>query len=409
MRPSSDAASGAATPPPLSSSASIYSCAGNAVTHYDLDPRTGELTRGETLTLGSVIQYGCLHPSNRHLYLSTSDGTRGSRQVDGSNHFLYALRRQESGRLEPHGQPARLRQRPVHNSVDRSGRYALVAYNTVSDISVHAITPDGSLGDELGQPDDLDTGIWAHQALASPSNRSVVLVTRGEGANQAHPKGEPGALKTFSFDDGRLANLSSFAAGETGGYGYSPRNLDFHPHKPWCYVVLEIQNQLHMHELRGDALDSAPSFIVPTTERPPLPGINQVAGTIHVHPQGHVLYVVNRVSAKTHDFGPFPFVDGENDITVFAIDPRTGEPKPIQRVDPVGFHIRSFTIDPSGQLLIAASLAEMVRTVDGQARHVSAGLSVFKIRNDGTLLFLTKTDVELGQGVQHMWVGAAAS
>ena len=190
------------------------------------------------------------------------------------------------------------------------------------------------------------------------------LVTRGNNPSQAKPLGEPGALKVFGFEGGRLTNRASIAPGGRGGLGYGPRHLDFHPSKPWAYVLVELQNLLHMHRIGQGNLAPEPDYSVPITQSAPQPGIIQVAGAIHIHPRGHVLYASNRVSATTHAEGAFPFAGGENSIAVFALDPLTGKPRPIQFADPHGFTRpadRRQPVDPARR----ATRAQLVALGDG--------------------------------------------
>jgi 6-phosphogluconolactonase (cycloisomerase 2 family) len=384
----------------------LYSSVGDEVTHWEVDVGAATLTKRATLKLPSTVQYGWPHPSNRFIYVSSTDSERGSKSITGRAHSLTALRVGQDGALELHGSPRPLRQRPIHNSVDQSGRYALTCYNAPSYVSVHRVNDDGTLGEAVEQPADLDYGVFCHQILATPSNRSVLTLARGNNPKPDKPKGDPGALNLFGFEDGRLSPLQSIGVGGDGGYGYGPRHAAFHPTQPWAYVLVELQNQLHMHRLEGDRLQAEPAFATPLTEAPPQPGIVQVGGAIHVHPAGHVVYASNRVSATTHPVGAFPFVGGENNIAVFALDPATGEPRPIQFADPHGFHVRAFTIDPSGRLLIAASLAAMSVRDGGSMRTIPAGLSLFRIQDDGRLEFARRYEVDLAPGVQQMWVRA---
>ena len=83
------------------------------------------------------------------------------------------------------------------------------------------------------QTEKLDTGMFAHQVRMTPSNRAAVLVTRGNNAEGGKPE-DPGAIKTFSFNNGVLKNLASIAPGN--GLGFGPRHLDFHPTEPWTFV-----------------------------------------------------------------------------------------------------------------------------------------------------------------------------
>jgi hypothetical protein len=89
---------------------------------------------------------------------------------------------------------------------------------------------------------------------------------------------------------------------------------------------------------------------------------------------------------------------------VFALDPTTGKPRAIQFADPHGFHVRAFTIDPSGRLLIAALMTAMSVHEGSANRIVPAGLSLFRIQADGRLNFVRKYNIKLGLGVQQMWV-----
>jgi 6-phosphogluconolactonase len=378
----------------------VYNSVGDAVTHWDLDPVAGTLTRRETVILPSVVQYGWPHPSNRWLYLASSDSERGSKTITGSGHYLTALRVGPDGSLAPHGAPQVLRQRAIHTSVDRDGRHVLTCYNAPSHVSVHPIGPDGLLGDPIAQDDGLDLGVFCHQIQAIPSHDAVLMVARGHNPGPAWPQGAPGALKRFGYRDGRLVPGESV----TPHAAYGPRHAAFHPQRPWLYVLVELQHTLHMHRIEHGHVVPEPDVVIPSTQAPPQPGIVQVGGAIHVHPRGHVVYATNRVSTTTHPVGAFPFVGGENTIAVFAIDPATGAPRPIQFADPHGFHVRAFTIDPTGTVLIAAMLAAM--TVEG--RTVPAGLCLFRIADDGRLTFLRRYDIDLAPGVQQMWVKAIA-
>jgi 6-phosphogluconolactonase len=80
------------------------------------------------------------------------------------------------------------------------------------------------------------------------------------------------------------------------------------------------------------------------------------------------------------------FKGGETSIVVYAIDQST-EPTPIQHIETRAIHPRSFHIDPSGRLLVAQhNLPVDIR--DGDAvRTIPAGLSVFRIGDDGKLMF----------------------
>ena len=81
--------------------------------------------------------------------------------------------------------------------------------------------------------------------------------------------------------------------------------------------------------------------------------------------------------------------------------PETGEPSLIQRAQAHGFELRTFTMDPSARVLIAASTTPMLMA-DGS--NVSAGLSLYRVGADGKLDFARKIDVDTSGGIQF-WCG----
>jgi len=300
-----------------------------------------------------------------------------------------------------HGAPASLHSRPIHMSLDRTGAYALVAYNNPSGVSVHRINPDGTVGPEVTQTAALDTGIYAHQVLVTPSNGAAILVTRGNDKTASKPE-DPGALKVYSFKGGQLANRASVAPG--GGYGFGPRHVDFHPTMPFVYVSRERENKLNVHRLNGDAVEPEPLFVKETLADPAHIRSRQAASTVHVHPNGRFVYVGNRASDTIAFEGTKVFPGGENNIAVFAIDETTGEPTLIQNEDVRGIHPRTFSLDPSGRMLVVATiLPAQVR--DGRTiKTAPANLATFHVGSDGKLTFAHSYEVDTGTAMQF-WSG----
>ena len=132
----------------------FYSGVGGQLTHFEVDFDAATLAKRAAITLPGGIQYAWPHPSRRHLYVATSSGGVGIAPVPGyppDQHYLVAFRVTPLGELSLHGDPIKLRQRPVHASVDSAGEHVLVAYNFPSNVSVHKIKGDGSIGDEVKQ------------------------------------------------------------------------------------------------------------------------------------------------------------------------------------------------------------------------------------------------------------------
>lgn len=380
-----------------------YASIGPELSLFDVDLAGATLIKRGAVTLPANIQYAWPHPSWHYLYVVSSNGGPGQA---GDRHYGSALAIDPAtGTLRPIGAAASLPSRPIHVSVDRSGEYLLAAYNNPSNITVHRLNADGTIGALITQPEKLDTGIYAHQVLAAPSNRIVLLVTRG---NDARPdKAEdPGAIKSFAFKDGVLRNLASVAPGN--GLGFGPRHLDFHPTKPWVFVSIERQNRLYVYELGADTgLRREPMFVKGTLANPK-PTMRQAAGAIHVHPNGKFVYLTNRASDLSTFEGKAAVVSGENNVAVFSIDQKSGEPTLVQNADGRSVELRTFGIDPGGRMLVAASIAPAPVRQGSRIVSVAAGLSVFNIADeDGKLSFVRKYDVDTGERRQF-WTGMVA-
>ncbi|HXW47975.1 MAG TPA: beta-propeller fold lactonase family protein [Xanthobacteraceae bacterium] len=248
------------------------------------------------IMLPANVQYVWAHPSRRTLYVVSSNGGPG---VGRDKHLATALAIDPAtGALQPHGDAASLPSRPIHVSVDASGQYLLTAYNNPSGLTVHRLNAAGTIGAPVAQAADLDTGIYAHQILATPSNRCVTLVTRGNNATATKPQ-DPGAIKTFAFNGRILRNSASIAPGS--GLGFGPRHLDFHQNKPWAFVSIERQNKLYVYALdEATGLKGEPMFVKNTLSDPKSPP-SQGAGPIHIHPDGRFVYVTNRTFPAVGD------------------------------------------------------------------------------------------------------------
>jgi 6-phosphogluconolactonase len=384
--------------PADSSRVVLYAALGPELVTHAVNASDGTLARSSSVTLPFAVQYVWEHPSKKYLYAAWSNGMQGDR------HGVTAFRIDPAtGGLTPHGKAIALRHRPVHVTLDRNATHLLAAYNNPSGLSVHNMGADGSLGGEVLQPPGLDGGIYAHQVRVDPSNKMVVLVTRGNGPAPKRAE-DPGALKVFSYNNGVLANRQSIAP--NGGFGFQPRHVDFHPTQPWVYLNLERQNQLQMYRsVNGESLEPKARHTKDTLDDPAHSKPAQMTGAIHVHPNGRFLYLSNRASGTVDVEGRRLWEGGENTIGVYALDPNTGEPRRIQNEDTRGMHARTFTLDDRGRILVVGNQSAVTVRQGTTEPRVPASLAVFRIGADGKLTYIRKYDVETGQGRSLMWVG----
>ncbi len=172
------------------------------------------------------------------------------------------------------------------------------------------------------------------------------------------------------------------------------------------YVSVERQNQLQMYHLRGDSLEPTPSYVLTTLTETGNLRPEQMVGPIHVHPKGHAVYIGNRASGTIERDGKKYAAGGENAIAVFQIDQGSGEPRRIQAIDTHGYHPRTFSIDPSGRMLVVANLQQMpVRNGDDVTTQ-PATLSTYLVGADGRLTYVRSYDIETN-GRTQWWGGFA--
>lgn len=377
----------------------LYAATGPLLTTYSVDIAGARLLKQASVTLPQNVQEAWPHPSRKYLYVAWSNnvGTPAGR------HGVTAFRiHPTTGALEQHGEPVKVPARSVFLTVDAAGKHVVVAYNDPSSATVHQIRADGTLGDPVPQPSGLDFGVYAHQVRVDASNRMVVLVTRGNGPTAAK-KEDPGALKVFGYKDGVLSNRASIAP--AGGYNFQPRHLEFHPARPFAFITLERQNKLQVYRvLDGPTLSAGPLFTRETLADPTrIP--TQATSAIHIHPNGRFLYLGNRATNTTEFEGRRVFESGENSIAVYSINSQTGEPSLIQNADTRGMHPRTFSIDPTGRLLVVANMQQVLVRDKSGVRPLPATLSVFRIGADGKLEFVRKYDQDSSGGRSLFWVG----
>jgi 6-phosphogluconolactonase (cycloisomerase 2 family) len=390
----------------------VYAASGAELIRFEVDLTKATLLKRELVMLHAHVQEAALAPSGKYLYVASSNGgptnapAGGGPAPRGTDHRVTAFRIDPaSGALTVHGAPAMLPSRPIHITTDRDGTHVLNAFNDPSGVTVHELRPDGTIGDQVKPAGPLDVGIYGHQVRVTPSNRTAILVTRGNGPTATSPE-DPGALKVFTYADGRLTSRSSIAP--AGGYGFQARHLDFHPARPWLFLTLERQNKLQVYRVDGDTIAPNALFTKDTLKDPHTVHPGQTVSTIHVHPNGRFVYLANRSSGTRDVEGTPIWAGGENSIAVYAINQETGEPTLIQHADTRGFTPRTFATDEGGRILVVGNQQPLAVRDGTRIRTVPASLSVFRIRTDGTLDFSATYDIDTSGGRSLWWVGMAS-
>ena len=359
----------------------FYAAIGDQLIHFNANIDTAKLKQNASVRFGLNIQYVWSHPNLSIIYLALSNGGPGNK---GTKHQLCACNlNTKDGTIEDIINSVPLPYRPLHLSIDRQKKHVLVAYNDPCFISVHQLETNGAISSRIKQDINLDEGIFGHQIMATPDGKEAIFICRGFDPLNGQPE-RPGALKFFDYEDGKLSFKHSIAPNH--GIGFGARHLDFHQNKNWVYLAVERQSEIHFLRINEDATNKIIEQKVSTLAHDVQPGVRQAASAIHIHPNGNFVYVSNR-AYLAKKYSPEQIIpNGEDNIAVFKINRETGTVNLIDNVDTNGSLPRTFSIDPSGRLLIAAN-SEPARKKNklGQVVDLPVSLSLFKIDGDGKL------------------------
>ena len=356
------------------------------------------------LILPAQVQEGWQHPSGRYFYLASSDQRTSTARV--RHHYLNAFEVDASGGLHPLGNAVELAHRPIYITVDRRGEHVISAFSFRPELAGGA-PPRGRRVEAPRRSSSRpasDAGYYAHAVYVLPSNRSVLLVARGNEPEPAVHTEDPGGLYVYEFENGRLTGRQTVAP--NGGLDYRARHADFHPSGRWVYVDLETQNLLHTYAIgEDDTLSEEPLFVSTTLAAPEAYRGGQTTSSIRMHPtNGRTLYVANR-GRGTETFQGERVANGtENTISVFDVDPHTGEPTLIQTADTHSIAVRTMAFAPDGRSMVAANTAPGYVRVDDRLESVPATLTLYDIEADGRLTFKSTLPVET-RGETMFWCG----
>jgi len=332
---------------------------------FRMNPNDGGLTplHLQPLIMARNPSYLALDPELRHLY-SVNEMTDGGvsayviNQANGTLTFLNSML--------TNGKDT------THLSVQPSGQYLFAASYTSGDFQVFPINADGSIGDMTdnfpsvgngtGPNPDRQEGPHAHQILTDLDGNHVFGVDLGADK-----------VNVWNLDSGSgklIPNTVPFAPIASGS---GPRHMAFHPDRQHAYVLSELASSVTVFD--DDPVRAAFIWKQTISTLPPdFTGTNTTA-EIRIHPSGRFLYNTNR---------------GHNSVTMFEIEPETGELEVIGWESTRGEWPRGMNIDPSGNFLYAAN-------------QNTDNIAVFRIKlTNGKLRFNTlvntptPVDVEFG-------------
>ena len=299
---------------------------------YRLNVSSGALEFESKATGVESPSFLALHPEHRYLY-----AVNAVREVDGvPNGCVSAFRiNPETGALtflnrQLSGGPG-----PCHLSVDRTGRYVLVANYAGGSVAMLPVQSDGSLGEATdfvqhtgsSVNPDRQEGPHAHSINIDAGNRYAFAPDLGT---------DKILIYELDLNHGKLKPNSQPWVEVHAGAG--PRHFDFHPNGRWAYAINELDSTMTTFDY-----DSSGGVLTEIESVSTLPddfgGTNHCAD-VHVSASGKFVYGSNR---------------GHDSIVIFAIDEHTGRLTLVGHESTQGEIPRNFAIDPTGTLLLAAN------------------------------------------------------
>ena len=301
---------------------------------YHLDPSSGELTYAATVVAGagtanpSFLTLGpdknCLYAVNEITGGKGPHGTLSAFAVDPQTRGLSYLNQQSTHGLAP-----------CYTSIEPQGRYCLVANYETGNLCVLPIQKDGSLGEATatvqfagsGPNPARQEGPHAHMVLPSPDGNFILAVDLGTDR-----------LMAFRLNRERGTLSPTDPAWTQLPPGTGPRHLAFHPHRPFAYIISELQSTVTVCrylEQQGtfEALQTIATLPDDFTGQ-------NLGGEIMVAPSGRFVYASNR---------------GHNSLAIYVVDQETGRLSLVGHESTQGVAPRAFIIDATGTLLLVAN------------------------------------------------------
>ena len=303
---------------------------------YLFDLVIGKLTALGVAAESEDPSFLAVHPSGKYLYAVNEIDHFGGQKSGAVSSFAIDTK---SGKLTLLNQASTQGAGPCYISLDKSGKFALVANYDGGSIAVFPIREDGSLAPPSGfvqhsgssVDKERQEGPHAHWIGTSPDNRFALAADLGLDEILVYRFNS--AKGTLAPDTPPFAKLNP---------GAGPRHLAFHPNGKFAYVLTEMGSSVTAFAYKAGKGSLSPLQTVSTLSilRKDYSGVKEAA-EIAVHPNGKFLYASNRA--------------GIDSVSTFSIDPVKGTLKLRDEYPTMGKTPRNFVIDPTGKFLLAAN------------------------------------------------------
>jgi 6-phosphogluconolactonase len=297
------------------------------------DSATGQLTSNGLAAESTDPSFVAVHPGGKYLYAVNEIGEFNGLKSGGVSAFAIDPK---NGMLKPLNQVSTHGAGPCYVSLDKVGRFVLVANYDGGSVATFPVHDDGSLGLVAGFVQHSGSSVdkerqeapHAHWIGVSPDNRFALAADLGL---------DDVLVYRFDAYKGSLTPNDPGYARVTPGSG--PRHFAFHPNGKFGYVLNEMASTVTAFTYQPQKGSLSVLQTIATVPKD-YSGVKEAA-EVAVHPSGKFLYASNRGSA--------------NSIAVFTIDATKGTLKLAGEASTKGKTPRNFVIDPTGAFLLAAN------------------------------------------------------
>jgi 6-phosphogluconolactonase len=297
---------------------------------YTFDSKKGALTSIGLVAETESPAFIALDPRRNFLYAANEIPNYKDQATGAVSSFAIDL---ASGKLSLLNQVSSRTPGPAYITVDRSGKYVLIANYPVGSVAVFPVLGDGRLGEPSAFVQhqgssvnkDRQSGPHAHVIELSPDNRFALVADLGTDQLLVYPFDE----SKGTLGEARITKIDP---------GSGPRHVRFSPDGKFVYLLNEMQPNVTVFSY--DAVYGGLSALQTISTLPKDFTGKKSAAEIQIHPSGKFLYASNR---------------GHDSIAVFAVDKSKGTLTLVEHVPTQGKTPRNFAIDPSGSWLLAAN------------------------------------------------------
>jgi 6-phosphogluconolactonase len=288
---------------------------------FRLDQGSGKLTPVGQVPAGTAPSFLAWDPARKNLFAVD--------EIDAGKVLAFAIDG-TTGALRAQGESASAGVGPAHLSVDRSGRWVLVANyadKKSGTIASLPIGPDGRLGAAVDTK-DYGPASMPHMILTDPTNGFALVPCKG-GPFVAQLIFDPATGKLAPNDPDRVDTRPKSG----------PRHLTFHPTKDIAYLINEQEMTVIVYSFDRGRGRLAQLQSIGTLPRGEAIGKGYSTAEIEAHPSGRFVYGSNR---------------GHNSIVIYGVQ-EDGTLALIGHEKRMINKPRHFSIDPSGTLLLVAN------------------------------------------------------